>query len=208
MNYPVKQVMITNGCKLFVPDEACIQSTYQSLLANDPDTPFPFWARIWPSAFALSDFLKTEPGWITGKRVLEIGAGIGLPSFTMAAYASEMVISDHSAEAVALMEKNIQCLGLTHLTAKCLDWNHFPEDCKADVVLLSDINYDPEQFGSLLQTINHFLEQGSTLILSTPNRITLKPFATALEPFIKSSVLRTVEQKDSSTDILVWILSL
>lgn len=201
-------MMLTNGSKLFVPDEDRIKPVYEALLENDPDTPFPFWAKIWPSAIALSDFLKTEPDRITGKRVLEIGAGIGLPSFTMAAYAAEMVISDHSVDAVALMEKNIQYLGLSHVRARLLDWNHIPADCKADIVLLSDINYAPGQFGSLLQLIRHFLEQGSTLILSTPHRITLTPFAEALEPFIKSSVLQTVEQKHTGIDILVWILSL
>lgn len=208
MLYPDILVTLQDGMKLYIPDERCIKNVYEELRVKDPSSPFPFWAQIWSSAIALSDFLKAEPDWITGKRVLEIGAGIGLPSFAMSSYAAEMVISDHSPDAVALIQKNIQYLDLPHVTARCIDWNHFPAECTADIVLLSDINYAPDQFESLLRLIRNFLVQGTTLILSTPHRITLTPFAEALEPFIKSSVLQTVEQKHRGIDIRVWILSM
>jgi len=179
---------------------------YEQLLAKDAATSFPFWAKIWPSAIALSSFLQAEPDWIEGKRVLELGAGIGLPSFSMVPHAAEMIISDHATEAVKLIEKNIQYLGLHHVNAMCLDWNHFPEDIEAEIVLLSDINYAPDQFGPLLALIRKFLEQGTTIILSTPQRISITPFAEALQPFIKRSVLQTVEEMKQAVDIRLLIL--
>lgn len=207
MKYPNKLVTLADGSRLFVPDEEQVRSVYESLLVKDPNTPFPFWAKIWPSAIALSDFLKTEPDWITGKRVLEIGAGIGLPSFTMATHAAEMIISDHSADAVLLINKNIQYLGLSNVTAKCLDWNHFPVDCKADLVLLSDINYAPDQFESLQRLIRNFMVQGTTLILSTPHRIMVTPFAEAVNPYIKRTALKKVTHLNQEIEISIWILS-
>jgi hypothetical protein len=36
------------------------------------------------------------------------------------------------------------------MEAALLDWNALPEDLAADVVLLSDINYEPEAFDALL----------------------------------------------------------
>lgn len=197
---------LQDGISLYVPDPERVKPVYEQLLAKDAATPFPFWAKIWPSAIALSSFLKTEPDWIEGKRVLELGAGIGLPSFVMASHAAEMIVSDHAPEAVALMEKNIQYLGLHHARAMCLDWNDFPDDIKAETVLLSDINYAPDQFEPLLALIRKFLEQGATIILSTPQRITITPFAEALQPFIKHSVLQTVEEMKQAVDIRLLIL--
>jgi predicted nicotinamide N-methyase len=208
MLYPDKLVTIQDGLKLYVPDRDRVKSVYESLLAKDDATPFPFWAKIWPSADAMTLFLKAEPHWIDGKHVLEIGAGIGVPSFAMAAHASTMIISDHAAAAVELIEKNIRYLDLQHVKAMCLDWNYFPDDIKADTVLLSDINYAPEAFDALLAVIRKFLEQGATIILSTPQRITITPFAEAIQPFIQHSILQTVEHMNQAVDIRILVLSI
>lgn len=208
MLYPNKLITIQDGLKLYVPDQEQVKPVYKNLLAKDDTTPFPFWAKIWPSAEAMILFLKEEHHWIDNKHVLEIGAGIGVPSFAIAAHASSMIISDHAPEAVALIEKNIQHLGLQHVKAMCLDWNHFPNDITTETVLLSDINYAPEQFGPLLALIRKFLEQGTTIILSTPQRITITAFAEAILPFIKRSVLQTVEHSSQKVDIRILVLSI
>ena len=206
MPYPDKLMEIQDGLTLYVPDPDLVKSTYEELLAKDHATPFPFWAQIWPSTKAMSSFLKSERLWIKGKHVLELGAGIGLPSFLMAGFASEMIISDYAIEAVALIEKNIQNLGLQNVKAMCLDWNHFPDGIKAETVLLSDINYAPDQFGVLIALIRKLIGQGSTIILSTPQRITATPFAEALQPFIKRTVTQTVEHNKQTVDIGILIL--
>lgn len=207
MYYPNKLLNLEDGFTLYVPDQELVKSVYEDLLAKDDTTPFPFWAKIWPSAEAMSSFLKTEPHWIEGKHVLELGAGIGLPSLSMAHYASTMVISDHAAAAVELIEKNIQYLGLQHVKAMRLDWNDFPDDITADTVLLSDINYAPDQFNSLLRLIRKFLEQSTTIILSTPKRITVTSFIEALQPFIQRSILQTIEHMEQEVDVCVFVLS-
>jgi predicted nicotinamide N-methyase len=208
MLYPDKLFATHEGLTLYIPDPEQVKPVYENLLAKDGAAPFPFWAKIWPSAEAMTSFLKKEPNWIDKKQVLEIGAGIGIPSFTMAAYTSTLIISDYAPEAVALIEKNIQYLDLQHVKAMCLDWNHFPENIRADTVLLSDINYAPEQFVPLLALIRKFLEQGAVIILSTPQRITITPFAEALQPFIQRSVLETVEHFKQVTEIRILVLSL
>jgi predicted nicotinamide N-methyase len=207
MLYQDKLVSFQDGLSLYVPDEELVKPVYEQLLAKDGSTPFPFWAKIWPSAIEMASFLKAEPRWIEGKQVLELGAGIGLPSFTMVNHASSMIISDHAPEAVKLIEKNIQYLNLQHVKTMCLDWNHFPDHIKADTLLLSDINYAPNEFGPLLALIRKFLEQDTVIILSTPQRITITPFAEAVQPFIRRSVLQTNVHKGQLVDIRILILS-
>ena len=206
MLYPQILAKFENEFALYLPDPDQVKPTYEYLRLKDASTPFPFWAKIWPSAIGMTAFLKKEPHWIEGKQVLELGAGIGLPSFMMAGLASEMIISDHAIEAVKLIEKNIQLLGLENVEACCLDWNNFPDGIKVDTVLLSDINYAPDQFGPLLLIIEKFLAQGTTIILATPQRITATAFVERIQPYIQRTIL--LPDNDSQQEISISILIL
>lgn len=206
MDYPDLLLEIQQGFSLYVPDPERVKEVYGQLLEKDPATPFPYWARIWPSAMALVDFLQQHPHWIKDKQVLELGAGVGLPSLLMAPQAAGMLISDHAPEAVALLQKNIAYLGLVNVTAACLDWNELPDEIRADTLLLSDINYAPEQFAPLLALIRRMLTQGTTIILATPQRITVSPFAEAIQPFIKWSELKTVQHLPQAVEIRIVVL--
>ncbi len=207
MHYQVKLTTINDKLTFFIPDPEQVKNTYNVLLENDHSTPFPFWAKIWPSAKAICLFLEKEPQWIQGKNVLEIGAGIGLPSFTLAPLASSIIISDYSTEAIALIQKNIQHLQLKNATALCLDWNHYPTTIEADTILLCDINYDPIEFKPLFKLIQHFLLKGSTLIIATPYRITAVPFADTLQPYIKRIEWETITEENQLVEISIMILS-
>jgi methyltransferase-like protein 23 len=207
MLYPVNLANILDQFTLYIPDPDQVRPVYEKQLLNDTATAFPFWAKIWASSLALSSYLEKEIQLVEGKKVLEIGAGIGLSSFVVARAAASIIVSDYAAEAVELMEKNIEYLGLSNVKALCLDWNHFPDGIKADLVLLSDINYAPEEFDALLKLINRFLEEGSVIIIATPQRIMATPFVTALEPFIKHSALEQVKENGQAIDISLLILS-
>jgi len=207
MLYPVKLANILDQFTLYIPDPDQVRAVYEKQCIKDPATAFPFWAKIWASSLALTSFLKKEMQLAEGKKVLEIGAGTGLPSFAVAHVTESLIISDHAQEAVELMEKNIQYLGLSNAKALCLDWNHFPDEINADIVLLSDINYAPEQFEALLNLIKRFLQAGSTIIIATPQRIMATPFVAALEPFIKLSATEPVKENGQAIDISILMLS-
>lgn len=207
MHYPITLVEFQDGLQLYVPDPDQVRPNYEHLVATHPAAAFPFWARIWPSSLALTSFLRKKPHWIASKHVLEIGAGIGLPSFSICREALSLAISDYSREAVALMEKNISNLGLSNAKAMYLDWNDFPSDLSADTVLFSDINYDPEQFKALLNLIQQLLDKGTTVVIATPERISAVSFAVQLEPYVTRSVLETVATGNQTIDIRIFVLS-
>ena len=206
MNYTLKLVPIHSWLTLYVPDKELVKPTYEGLLAKNAATVFPFWAKIWPASKAMADFLEAELPYIKNKRVLEIGSGIGLPSFAIAKHVSEIIISDYATEAVELIEKNIKYLGLTNAKALCLDWNHFPTNIKAEVVLLSDINYAPDQFEVLYNVIKNFVEQGTTVIITTPQRITGKSFLDTLQPYLKYTIVQSVMELDQVIDVRILVL--
>jgi predicted nicotinamide N-methyase len=207
MQYPIQLTQISAEKAIYTPDYEQVKDIYASLLKMDPTTPFPFWAKLWPSSIALLDVLEAHPHLIQNKHVLEIGAGIGLPSLVMADIARSIQISDYDLEAVALLKKNIEHLELQNAEAMQLDWNAIPENMQPDVILLSDINYDPIQFDPLITLIDKFILQGSTIILSTPQRIIASPFVQKLEASIKARHEATVDENGVNQEISILVLS-
>ncbi|RYF84734.1 MAG: hypothetical protein EOO03_14365 [Chitinophagaceae bacterium] len=50
-------------------------------------------------------------------------------------------------------------------------------------MLLSDINYEPEAFDVLKGLVQRFLAKGTTILLTTPQRLMAKPIIEQLIPF-------------------------
>jgi predicted nicotinamide N-methyase len=161
--------------ELFVPDAGAVKKAWQS-----GDIPFPYWSQVWPSAKALATFLVQQPSFVRDKTVLELGAGLGLPSLVAARFAAQVRCTDYAPEAVDIAAASAAEAGLKNMTASVLDWQHLPPGLHADVLLLSDINYVPEAFAQLSFVIAGFLSQGTTVLLSTPQRLMAKDFLVPL----------------------------
>ncbi len=206
MIYPNKLVEVNNNLSIYIPVDNQVQLIYANMLSERKTTPFPFWVKIWPAAKAMVAFLQKEPQWITNKKVLEIGAGIGFPSFAIANHTISIIISDYSTDAVELIQENINYLKINNATAMCLDWNNFPPNIIADTIILSDVNYDPSQFEALNQLIQYLLNKGSTLIIATPQRIIASPFVKMLQPSIKKMYTEEVQHENQLLSISICIL--
>lgn len=207
MQYPVQLTQIGAEKAIYIPAYEAVKAVYASLIKSDPATPFPYWAKVWPSAIALLNILQKHPNWIKDKNVLELGAGIGLPSLMMADMAESIQISDYNLEAVELLRKNIEHLELENAEALQLDWNNLPDGIHPEVVILSDVNYDPTQFDVLIPLIEKFIHQGSTIILSTPQRIMASPFVQNLESFIIERYETLVDENGIPKEISILVLS-
>jgi predicted nicotinamide N-methyase len=207
MQYPVELTQISAEKAIYVPAYDAVKAIYTDLLALDPATPFPYWAKVWPSAIALVKVLQKHPSLIRDKTVLELGAGIGLPSLLMANEAKTIQVSDYDSEAVELFRKNIAHLQLHNVQALQMDWNDLPENIDPEVIILSDVNYDPTQFESLTKLIQKFIHQGCTIILSTPQRIIANPFVLALSEFIIADYLEMVDENGVTKEISILVIS-
>ena len=207
MQYPVKLSQISAEKAIYIPDYEQVKEVYASLIKIEPNTPFPFWAKLWPSSIALVNVLENNPDWIRDKHVLELGAGIGLPSLMLAGVAKSIQVSDYADEAVELLQKNIAHLNLMNVQALQLDWNHLPISIQPDVLILSDVNYDPSQFETLIQIITSKILDGCTILLATPQRIMASPFVQALETYIQTTYVEVVNENSSSIEISILVLS-
>ena len=204
--YPITLEQISPEILLWMPDTASVKTVYEKLKEQNSNLPFPFWAKVWASSKAMVSFLQEEPHFIENKKVLEIGAGIGLPSFSIANKASNIIISDYDKEAVALVHKNVSYLNLSNVTSIVLDWNDIPEHIIANTILLSDTNYNPSDFDALVISITSFINKGSVVILATPNRITANPFLEKLCAFIHKTKNYCIIEGAIEKEIAVFVL--
>jgi predicted nicotinamide N-methyase len=206
MNYPLQLIEIENGLCLYIPVPELVKPTYEQLMLADAKAPFPFWAKLWASSTALTKFLIEHPNWIADKIVFEMGAGIGQPSYTIASKATSVIISDHNKDAVELINKNISHLGLTNAKGVIVDWNQFDCSIQADVILLSDINYAPDEFKPLIQVIEYYISKDVVIIIATSQRTMGAPFIQSIQAFIKHSQSESIIEQDVTVPISIYIL--
>lgn len=181
MSFPLELKQYTlqgHTLELFVPQLVAVSEAYRG-----GNIAFPYWSQVWPAARALTEFLLQQLHYVSGKKVVEIAGGLGMPSVAAAPYAASVLCTDYDPEAVAAVQASARHNGLTNLTAERLDWRSIPRDLEADVVLLSDINYDPASFDVQGEMIERFLRLGTTILLSTPQRLMAKDFIAQLLPW-------------------------
>jgi 2-polyprenyl-3-methyl-5-hydroxy-6-metoxy-1,4-benzoquinol methylase len=147
-----------------------------------------------------------HPGLVTGKKVAELAAGVGFPSLIAATYAQSVWCSDISAEAMEVAVQNASLYQLNNIQFEACNWNSIPASFDAEVVLLSDINYNPKAFGELEKVLTRLIQRGCTLLLATPQRLMAKPFLERLSGFIASSHEERVEANGQITFISIFIL--
>ena len=191
---------------VYVPDKLHVQKLYQQLKCIDEAAPFPYWAKVWPAAYALSTFITAHPDFIKNKKVAELAAGLALPSLVAANYAATVYCSDHSADAIEVVKESVLYNRFTNMQVTVQDWQQLPVDFAADVVLLSDINYAPESFDPLYNMLLLFLSKGITVILSTPQRLMAKPFIERILPFVIQQENIDVQDNDTTVHITVFVL--
>lgn len=186
---------------ILVPDAEEVMVQYLHDRDKGIQRHFPYWSRIWPSAIAMAGFLERHKEYI-GSKVLELGAGLAIPSFVASRYATHVTAADFMEESVWLAKQNIIRLKLENVSAEQLDWSNLPGDIQADTVLMSDVNYSPKDFDTLQKVILRLLNAGSSIILSTPGRLAGKSFIEFLLPYIAYR-----ETKDiSGAEILIAVI--
>jgi predicted nicotinamide N-methyase len=151
-------------------------------------------------------FLVANPVYIKDKKLVEIAAGLGLPAFYASQFASNTIVSDYAADAVQWMQQNIELNSLSNIEAKQINWHQLPPDLNADTLLLCDVNYDPSQFDALLNMIHHFLEKGTTILLTTPQRLVGRSFISALSEQVFINEVLEIQQDEKLHLINVLVL--
>lgn len=125
---------------------------------------FPYWAMVWDAALVLADFLvkqKPQPG----RRILELGAGLGFAGLCAAAHGHEVTVTDNIPDALAFARLSIHHNNLTNVRAEFLDWTAPTLEGKFDWIVGSDILYETKNFEPVRQVLGRYLKPGGTIYL-------------------------------------------
>ena len=110
----------------------------------------PYWSVLWRSGVALARELATTD--LRGRRVVELGCGLGLPSIVAARAGAEVLATDTEPEALELVERSAAENGVRVRTARA-DWTS-PDPLVArgpfDLVLAADVLYERTSVAPLL----------------------------------------------------------
>ncbi|WP_309709757.1 methyltransferase domain-containing protein [Armatimonas sp.] len=105
---------------------------------------FPFGILLWASAHALALRLADDPALVQGKRILEIGAGVGYVGLVAAHLgAAQVVQTDYHDDCLALCRENATRNQIANLTVQKGDWRSWPKMLTDfDLVIGADVLYE------------------------------------------------------------------
>ena len=112
----------------------------------------PYWAQLWPTAMALARANARRP--LTGRRVIELGCGLGLPAIAAALAGGRVLATDWSPDSVAITARNAERNGAALDTA-VYRWDAPPEPLGPPwpLVLASDVLYERRNVPLLLDVL-------------------------------------------------------
>jgi predicted nicotinamide N-methyase len=130
----------------------------------------PYWAELWASAVALAHDLSLRS--LRGKRTLELGCGLGLPSIAAARAGGRVLATDWSADAVLATAANAQRNGVRVETLEC-SWaapDAIVERGPWDLVLGSDVLYERRNASLLLELLPRLVDERGLVLIADPQR--------------------------------------
>lgn len=142
----------------------------------------PYFGVMWEAGIGLSQVLTPE--MCAGKKILEIGCGLALPSFVATKHGAKVIATDFHADVPLFLEKN-QNDNAVHFQYQIMNWRNEIERTKTDlgtfdIVLGSDILYESQHPEQVAKALIAFLNPGGKIILADPGRAYVQKFVLAM----------------------------
>ena len=142
------------------------------------DERLPYWADLWPSSRVLAERLLREVGG--GRRVLELGCGMGLVSTAAAMAGFRVTATDYYVDACAFARLNAWDNTHREIETRLLNWRHLPSDVgRWDVVVASDVLYERPYAEVVAEVLLRTLATNGFALIADPGRLALGAFVQA-----------------------------
>ncbi|HEY0195256.1 MAG TPA: methyltransferase domain-containing protein [Kofleriaceae bacterium] len=155
------------------------QADELAFLRGEDATKRPYGIMLWPAAIALAHELGTRA--LAGARVLELGAGTGLPGIVAAARGARVVQTDRQSAAMHVARQNAARNGVTTIDHRAADWTAWTDPERYDLIIGSDILYAGDLHAPLRRIFEANLAPGGTLLIADPYRDTSLRLLEAME---------------------------
>lgn len=131
----------------------------------------PYWAFAWPGSAALARFVLDRPEIVTGRSVLDVGAGGGLAAIACArAGAARVVANDVDPWSLAMAERNAVGNGVGIETDGRDRLDTEDADDPFDVVLIGDLFYARDLARRASRFVRRRVDAGRVVLIGEPGR--------------------------------------
>ncbi|XP_042360511.1 methyltransferase-like protein 23 isoform X2 [Plectropomus leopardus] len=123
---------------------------------------------VWPCAVVLAQYLWTQRAELRNKTVLELGAGVSLPGVVAARCGAKVILSDSAKTPLCLenCRRSCEANSLPTVAVLGLTWGEVSPDLvllpALDIILGSDVFYEPQDFEDVLLTVVFLLRKNPT----------------------------------------------
>ncbi|KAG6953228.1 hypothetical protein JG688_00012930 [Phytophthora aleatoria] len=154
--------------------------THEILLAESPGN-LGIGGKLWDSCLVLTRYLAARREVLVGKQVVELGSGLGLVGIFCSLLGARVTLTDME-EVIPLLDYNIRlnfpedgpadssakgAVAPVLPVARAHLWGDPPRDLQMqpDVIVLSDVVYDPEGYAPLVSSLEALATSAETLVL-------------------------------------------
>lgn len=128
----------------------------------------PYFGVPWPSGLALAHWVAANLADLKGKKIVEIGCGLAIPSLVLGAAGENVLCVDMHPDVPVFLEKNTMRNGLSGLSFFLAKWPSL--EGTFDRILASDVLYEKSHPQELLFMLERCLHPQGEAILVDPNR--------------------------------------
>ncbi|NEX13842.1 MAG: methyltransferase type 12 [Prosthecochloris sp.] len=171
------------------------------------DEQMPYWAEIWPAAVTLSEFIVNDLD-VRDKKIVEIGAGLGMTSVTAARMGADVLSTDYSGEALRFIRLNALKNNVS-LNAQQLDWRSVGCEERFDMLFAADVLYERVNLLPILNAVESLLKPDGYAYIADPRRRVAQQFLDLVleNGFSVKSYARNYMRGDHSISLTIYRLS-
>jgi predicted nicotinamide N-methyase len=163
---------------------------------------FPLWAKIWKASWVLSGYLADMPV-APNKRLLEIGAGVGLVSIVAASFGHRITMTEYNPDALNFAHANAHLNNCPGLPIRKLDWHRPRLSGKFDLIVASEITYRQADFSSLIRLFRSHLQPRGQIILASEMRKTGKDLFNSLKADFDIKIEKKILRSETAATQIV-----
>lgn len=132
------------------------------------DASWSLFGQLWPAGTVLAKAMKVID--LKKQRVLELGCGLALPSLVLQYRGADITASDYHPVSRKFLSHNCELNGLKDIPFIQLDWDNPLTDDKYDLIIASDVLYDPGNPELLGKVIANMSEPICKVLVTCPGR--------------------------------------
>ncbi len=170
----------------------------QERIAISGTSDLPYWTKMWPAALVLASFVASRKGGFG--RVLELGAGLGVPGLIAGACGRSVFLSDLEPDALDFACAAVELNKLEqNVRVALLDWANPPSDLGTfNTIVASEILYHPPLYPTLVTLLDNIMAPNATVYITHEQRpFSIGFFGLAAEKFTVRTTSSSVKVPDN-----------